>query len=77
MLKIKILSSFLFLKMEFTRNQDTFKNSHLFKNNKQKNMLCTGTTISIYHNKLQKNCSKIHSYEKGFFGKMTCNFFLK
>jgi hypothetical protein len=53
--------------IEFTRNQVTFKNSHLFKNDKQKNMSHIGTTISIYHNKLQKNCSKIHSYEKDFF----------
>ncbi len=30
-------------------------------------MSCIGTTMSIYHNKLQKNCSKIHSYEKSFF----------
>jgi hypothetical protein len=40
-------------------------------------MSCIGTTINIYHNKLQKNCSKIHSYEKVFLGKMTCNFFKK
>jgi len=63
--------------IEFTRNQDTFKNSHLFKNDKQKNMSCIGTTISIYHNKLQENCSKIHSYEKKKFGKRTCNLFFK
>jgi hypothetical protein len=36
---------------------------------KKKNMSCTWIAISIWYNKLQKNCSKIHSYEKVFFGK--------
>ncbi len=36
---------------KFTRNWDTFKTS--LKNDKQKNMPCIGTTISIYYNKLQ------------------------
>jgi hypothetical protein len=58
----------------FTRNQDTFKISYLFKNDEEKN-LCTWTTISIYDNKLQKNCSKIHSYEKVFFDKKDMQFF--
>jgi len=31
-------------------------------------MPCIGTTISIYYNKLQKNSSKIHSYEKKILG---------
>jgi hypothetical protein len=30
-------------------------------------MSCTWTTIGIYYIKLQKHCSKIHSYEKVFF----------
>jgi hypothetical protein len=30
--------------IEFTRNHDTFKNSYLFKNDKQKNMSCTRIT---------------------------------
>jgi len=51
------------------------KISHLFKNDKQKNMICTGTIVGIYHNKLQKNCSKIHSYEKVFLGKRHVVFF--
>jgi hypothetical protein len=54
---------------EFTRNQDTFKNSYLLKNDKEKNISCTWTTISIHYNKLQKKSFKIHSYEKVFFGK--------
>jgi hypothetical protein len=39
---------------KLTKNQNIFKNSNLFKNDKQKNILCTMTTISIYYNKLQK-----------------------
>jgi len=53
---------------EFTRNWDIFKNSYVLKNDEKKE-LCTWITISIYYNMLQKNCSTIHSYEKGFFGK--------
>jgi hypothetical protein len=39
---------------KFTRNYDTFKNSYLLKNDEEKNMSYTWTTISIYYNKLQK-----------------------
>jgi len=48
------LLSFLKTNTEFTRNQDTFKNSYLLKSNEEKNMSCTWTIISIYYNKLQK-----------------------
>jgi len=53
----------------FTRNQDTFKFSYLFKNDKQKNMSWTWTTIYIYYNKFEKKNSKIHLYGKIVFGK--------
>jgi hypothetical protein len=46
-----------------------FQNSYLLKIDEEKNMLCTWKTMSIYYNKLQKENSKIHSYEKMFFGK--------
>jgi hypothetical protein len=38
--------------LKFTKNQDTFKILCLFKNDKQKKMLCIGAPISIYYNKL-------------------------
>jgi hypothetical protein len=38
--------------IEFTKNKDTFKNSYILKNNEEKNMLCTWTTMNIYYNKL-------------------------
>jgi hypothetical protein len=62
---------------EFTRNQDTFKFSYLFKNDKQKNMSWTWTTIYIYYNKFEKKKFKFICMEKLFLGKQTCNPFLK
>jgi hypothetical protein len=54
---IMIWSCYHFYKQntKFIRNQNTLKNSYLLKNDKQKNMSCIETTISIYYNKLQKN----------------------
>jgi hypothetical protein len=40
-------------------------------------MSCTWTNINIYYNKLQKNCFKIHSYEKKSFGKKDILSFFK
>jgi hypothetical protein len=45
---------FLRQNIEFTKNEDTFKNSYLFKNNEEKNMSCIWTTINIYYNNLKK-----------------------
>jgi hypothetical protein len=36
-------------------------------------MSCTWTIVSIYYNKLQKKCSKIHSMKKFVTGKKTYN----
>jgi hypothetical protein len=58
------LLSFLKMKHNLQGIMTFFKFSYLLKNDKQKNMSCIWTTIIIYYNKLQKNCSKIHSYEK-------------
>jgi hypothetical protein len=40
---------------------------HIYSKMINKKMSCIETTMSIYHNKLQKNCSKIHAYERTFF----------
>jgi hypothetical protein len=40
-------------------------------------MLCNCRTISIYYKKLEKNCSKIHSYEKKKFGEKNIQSFSK
>jgi hypothetical protein len=51
------------------RNENTLKNSYLLKNDKQKNMSCTMTTISINYNKLQKQLLQNSLYEKKNLGK--------
>jgi len=51
----------------------TFKNSYLFKNDKQKNMSCTRTTISVYYNKVQKQLFKNSLVWFIFFLAKTCN----
>jgi S-adenosylmethionine:diacylglycerol 3-amino-3-carboxypropyl transferase len=53
--------------IEFTRNHDIFKNSLLFKNDEEKNISCTWTTIGIYYNKLQKKLFQNSSIWKSFF----------
>ncbi len=50
---------------------------YLCINDEEKNMSCTWTTIKNYYNKLQKNCFKIHSYEKNSFGKKDIQSFSK
>jgi hypothetical protein len=54
---------------KFTKNQDTFKNLYLLKNDKEKNMSCIWTTINIYYNKLQKQLFQSSFIWKSFFGK--------
>jgi hypothetical protein len=62
---------------KYEQGIETLSKIHIYsKMMKKKNMLCTWITISIYY-KLQKNCSKIHSYEKVLLGKKICNLFLK
>jgi hypothetical protein len=56
---------------KFTRNQDTFKND------KQKNMSCIGTTRSMYYKKLQKKLFQNSFVWKKNLGKKTCGLFLK
>ncbi len=62
---------------EFTRNWDTFKNSYLVKNDKQKKCHVFGQLYAFIITSCKKKNSKIHLYEKGFLGKMTCSLFFK
>jgi hypothetical protein len=54
---MKIWLWFEFLKVEhwiYKELVHTFKNSYLFKNDKQKNMSCIKKIISIYYKKIAK-----------------------
>jgi hypothetical protein len=69
------LLSFYKHNIELTKYLHTFKNSYIFKNDKQKSMSCIGTIIKIFYKICKIFHEKIHLYEKKLFlDKKTCHY---
>jgi hypothetical protein len=62
---------------KFTRNQDTFKNSYLLKNDEEKKCHVLGQLWAIIITSYKKNCSKIHLHKNKILQKKTYSLFLK